>query len=346
MFTININQIAKLSGVSKATVSRVINRSGYVKEETRKKVEAVIKEYEYSPNPSSINFKKNGDVIGVILPEINNNFFSQVMEGISFEAQKLGFSVIYCYTSNDMDLEEQAVKMMKKHKVSGLIITPATGFLTPSAQTILTKMYESLNIPIVLLDREFENSKWDGVFYENFQSGYTATSKLIEIGHREIAIITGDLKLKLARQRFEGFISALEENKIELKDENILKGDFTLKKAYELSCKALDSSFSATAYLCCNNLTSLGFIKACNERKLTIGEDISLIGIDHIQSLESIGYPFSCVTRDSFKMGSTAVEMISEKLGSESKTKKIALMGCELRLSGSEHHKLFKGESI
>ncbi len=336
----NINEIAKLAGVSKATVSRVLNQSGYVSQKTKQQVETVIAEHNYTPSPSAVLAKKVSKTIGVIIPEISNSFFGEIIDSISRKAQEFGFCVVYYNSANSMDLEENAIQLLEKQRIAGLIITPATGFLKAESQRQLMSMYERLNIPIVVLDREFENSKWDGVFFENFQSTYLATTKLIEMGHRDIAIITGDLNLKIARQRLEGYETALTVHGFPLKSSYILEGDFTAQTAYQLTIKAFQEGSTATAYIPCNNRTGLGFIKACNQYGHVLGETISAIGIDHIPTLTDIGYPYSCVTRDANQMGIVAMDMILHQIKTKEKTKRVTLIPCDLQLRGSEQHAL------
>ncbi len=335
----NINEIANLSGVSKATVSRVLNNSGYVSQKTRDKVEAVIRRHAYTPSVESKNHKKKTNTIGVIIPEISNSFFGEIMEGISSQARKLGYSVIFCNTDNNMHLEEEAIYMMRNQEVSALIITPATGFLNTGIEQQLHSMYENVQIPIIVLDKEFENTKWDGVYFENYQSTYLATSTLLQLGHKEIGIISGEMNLKIARQRVEGYESALKDTFGELCSTHVFEAKFHIEDSYQVALKALKQHPEITAFVTSNNLIGLGFIKACRELDLEIGVDVSLIGIDAIPTLEEIGFPYSCVSRNAKQMGEIAANKAIEKIKLNSDTRSNTMIACELHLRGSQLHK-------
>ncbi|ONI43135.1 hypothetical protein AN639_02135 [Candidatus Epulonipiscium fishelsonii] len=324
-----IQDIAELAQVSKATVSRVLNNSGYVNQETRLKVEQIIQEHKYTQK--NIGAQKT---IGVIIPEIANSFFGEIFQGITEKALDLGFSLIYCDSANNMELEEKAIKMLEKQKVCGIIITPATGLLKRGAERKLTDMIEKLKIPIIVVDREFENSNWDGVFYENFQSTYMATSELLKVGHKHVGIVTGDLNLKIGKLRLEGYLKALADNNIT--SNYILQGDFSTQTAYTLCKDAFAKEWVPSSFVTCNNYTTLGFMRACKESNLEIGKDISLIAIDHIPVLDAINYPLSCVTRDVVKMGEVATTMLFQRLQNLEQPRQISMIACKLILKGSE----------
>ncbi len=332
-----IREVARLAGVSKTTVSRVLNNNGYVNDETREKVETIIEATDYTPSAAAVNLSTStSNSISVIIPEIANSFFGELMAGISEIAQQTDYILSYSNTDNRLDLEEQALKMAQKQDPCGIIITPATGFFDEKSASKLTAMYEKLQVPIVIVDRGFDSSKWDGVFYENFQSTYIATRELIAAGHTDIGIITGDLNLLIGRDRLNGYIAAMEESGLYVDRNYVLHGDFSATTAYELTKKMFDNKHFPQAMITSNNYTSLGFIKACKEKNVVIGKDVAVIGIDHIPSLDAIDYPLSVVTRDAVEMGRTAMNMLIERLKQPDAPKRISMIPCELRLRGSE----------
>ncbi len=332
-----ISDIAKLANVSKATVSRVLNNSGYVQADTRERVEQVIQKNQYTPSATAINLsRQTTKSISVIIPEIANSFFGELMQGISDVAQKNDYVLTYCNTDNNLELEEQAINMVQKQQTCGIIITPAKGCFHEKIATKLRAMYEKSTIPIVVVDRGYESSEWDGVFYENFQSSYVATKELISNKYSTIGIITGDMKLHIARERLNGYYAAMDEFSHAIKECNILYGDFTISTAYELTKKMFDSDCCPEAMVTCNNYTTLGFLKACKEYNVEIGRDIALIGIDHIPALADIDFPLSVVTRDAVQMGKTAMELLIGRLENPDAPKNISMIPCELRLKGSE----------
>lgn len=332
-----IKEIAELAGVSKSTVSRVLNNSGYVNDETRKKIEDVIKKNNYFPSASARNLsKRETNTIGVVIPEFNNSFFGDVLRGITEIVDENDLSLFYCDTNNNAAKEEKALQMLKHQRVRGVIITPAIDYTEPNASKKLRNMLNNLNVPVVVVDREIENSQWDGVFYENYQSAYCATEVLAKEGHKRIGIITGDLQLKIGRDRFDGFKQALEDYEIKLDKKDIYLGDFTIEKAYCVAKKMFDSGDYPNAIFTSNNNTTLGLIKAARECGITLGKDIGTIGIDHVNILDILGYNFSYVTRDTEEMGRVAMRMLLERLKYPNKERKICIMPYQLVVKGSE----------
>ncbi|MDD3172322.1 MAG: LacI family DNA-binding transcriptional regulator [Herbinix sp.] len=334
---ITIKDIARIAGVSKSTVSRVLTDSGYVNEDTKRKIEDVMKEYGYQPSASARNLsKRETRTIGVIVPEIGNSFFSEVLSGITEIVDRNDLTLIYCNTDNNALKEEKALKMLAGQRVRGMILTPAIDYSEPNVVKKLRELLNKLNAPVVFVDRDMENSKWDGVFYENFQSAYCATEVLIKEGHQTIGIITGDLNLKIARDRFKGYCQAMEDYHIPVYDKHIYHGDFQTNTAYKLSKQMFESGDIPDAIFTCNNLTSLGFIKAARENKIKLGRDIAAIGIDHVEVLDIIDYNFSCVTRDAVEMGRKAMNLLLDRIENPTKERTISVMPYRLVLKGSE----------
>lgn len=334
---LTINDIAKKSGVSRSTVSRVLNKNGYVGEETRKKVEQVIKEYEYMPSAMARSLsKKYTNTIGVIIPEADNAFFGEILKGISEVVDKNDMTLIFCDTDNDTEKQEKALNMLRSQRVKGLILTPVNDYSDSESANRLRKQLDSLNVPIVLLDRPVEYSQWDGVFFENFGSSYAATEILIKEGHKKIGIITGDLNIKIGRDRYRGFIRAMEDYRIPIESQYILEGDFTEETAYKLMKKCIESKDIPEAILTCNNRTTLGFISALREYKIRLGEDIAAIGIDRIKILDVLGYNLSYINRDTIKMGKIAMYKLLERFKEPNKERETTILSFDIVLKGSE----------
>ncbi len=332
-----IKDIADKAGVSKSTVSRVLSGNGYVNEETRKKVESIIEQTHYLPSATARSLsKRETNAIGVIVPEIDNSFFGEVLRGITEIVDQNNLTMICCDTNNNAQKEERALSMLGQQRVRGVIITPAIDYSEPNAAKKLRRLLNNLNVPVVVVDREIDNCTWDGVFYENFQSAYCATKVLIEEGHRKIGIITGDLGLKLARERYQGFLQAMEDYDLPVEPQYIYRGDFTIDTAYRLAKNMFESGDVPEAVFTCNNRTNLGFIKAAREKKIKLGHDIAAIGIDHVEVLDILDYNFSYVTRDTVEMGRVAISMLLNRLKNPDMQRNFRIMPYKLVLKGSE----------
>lgn len=334
---ITITDVAKLAGVSKATVSRVLNNSGYVNEETRKRVEQIVKENHYVPSASAINLsKQESTAIGVVVPEIDNLFYGDILHGITEIADQHDLSLVFFDTQNKAEKEARALHTLSQQRVRGLILAPAVDYSLSSLGRELRKQLKALDIPVVIVDRDSENMHWDGVFYESYQSSYRAAQILHKAGHTRMGIITGDLGLKIGRDRLQGFRQGVLDNGLELRDEDIFEGDFLEERAYQLTKKMFLSGDWPTAIYTCNNRTSLGFLKAARECKIRIGKDIAVIGNDRIAMIDQLGIPFSCVYRDNIEMGRLALKMLLERIENPTRPRNICMIPYQVHLCGTE----------
>lgn len=334
---LTIKEIAELAGVSKSTVSRVLNNNGYIGEETRQRIEKVIKEQNYTPSAAAVSLsKQETNTIGVIIPEIDNAFFGEIIKGITEIADQQDFSIICCDTQNKAEKELRALKMLEQQRVRGILFTPARGDGDLAYVKELKKQLQGVGVPIVVVDRDFQYSVWDTVYYENYQSGYLATRTLIEAGVTRIGFLQGDMKLKIAKDRYQGFLDAMAEDEKKVIPEDILEGDFTIDTAYRLCRERFAKGDIPEGIVTANNRSSLGFMKAAGEAGLKIGKDIAVVGIDHIPLVDIFGMNFSYVCRDTVEMGRVAMKLLIERMKNPKHSRQISMIPCELKLNGSE----------
>jgi LacI family transcriptional regulator len=339
-YMLTIKQVAELAGVSKSTVSRVLNSNGYVSSETRNKIEKIIQENQYVPSATAISLsKRESTTVGVIIPEIDNNFFGEVIKGITSIADENDFSLICCDTQNNELKELRALATLEQQRVRGVIITPARGYGDMESVDKLKGALEKINVPVVIVDRDFDYSQWDTVYFQNYESGYIATENLIKAGNHRVGIILGDMNLKIARERYRGFQDAMAARNVPIVEKDILNGDFTIETAYKLTSKMIEDGDMPDAMVTTNNRTSMGFIKALIENNIKIGEDIAVIGIDHVQALDVLGFHFSYVSRDTEEMGRMAMNMLIQRMKNKDGQRNISVVPCELKLNGSEKTK-------
>lgn len=317
---ITIKEIAKLSGVSEATVSRVINNSAPVNEETRKRIEQIIKDNNFTPNAVARGLsKKQTNTIGVLIPDISNPFFCEVIKGISSVAAENGLNIILCDTNENQQKEIDFLNNLKQEQLKGIIITPISD--ANEFNSDYTNLLEGMNEPITLIDRDVKYSNFDGVFIDNIKGGFDVTSAFIQEGHEKIAIIAGPTTSKPGRDRLMGYKKAHIRNNILLNDDLIYYGDFSLQSGYENAKKILNSKLKPTAIFSCNNLMTLGVLKALRELNLKTPNDISLIGFDDIEVLDILGLNISAVSRPTVDMGKIAMEILIQQFNKKDKRK-------------------------
>lgn len=308
----NIYEIAREAGVSIATVSRVMNHSSTVSEKSTKRVLEAVKKLNYVPNNAARSLSTSiSTSVGVVIPDINNPFFSRLLQGITRAADEMGLNIFLFGTDENTDREHRVLETMREHRLRGIIITPVSS-RDPVTQERLHN-FASMGIPVVLLDREVDSTAFDRVVTDDDEGVYCAVNELLRLGHRRIAIITGPDDSRPGRERLKGYCRALEEKGIPLRPEYICKGNFMVDCAYEHTKALCALPEPPTAIFASNNMTTYGCLKAFGEMKLQPGTDIALFGFDDIEELSWLNYNISAVIRDVPQMGEQAMRLLMRR---------------------------------
>ena len=316
MSRFTINDIAKEAGVSKATVSRVINTPGIVGPATRERVQHVIHKYHFVPSVSARNLStQTSTTIGVIVPEVDNPFFGEILRGITTITDQKNLFIV-CFNSDDMvEKDKKALQNLKSIGIAGLLYTPATDYAYQEESEEIMGLLSELEAPVVIMDRNTDTFRdFDGVFFDDRKSVFEATKTLIEAGKKKLGIINATMEFVLARERHAGFMDALSKYGIPYDDAYVALGSYSMSSSYELSLKMLRSSDCPEAVITCNNAMSLGFLKALTECGMRLGRDISCIGLDRIEAIDIIGSEFNYIERDARKMGQKAMRLLIRRM--------------------------------
>jgi LacI family transcriptional regulator, repressor for deo operon, udp, cdd, tsx, nupC, and nupG len=299
-----MEDVAKLANVSTATVSRALANKGNVSKKTREKVLKAIEHLEYKPNRLAANFrKKTSETIAVILPDISNPFFSEIVKGIKAEASKCGYYILLCDTGNDVDLEEEFVTLVKEKFVDGIVLA--------TARMPKEEIYKlSQEIPVILACEYIEDYEVPTVSIDNVTAAREATEYLINQGHKQIGLLTGPLEIILCRDRIKGYRQALLLNEIPIKDFLIQEGDFSVKSGYDIMLKLLSGEEKPTAIFASSDEMASGAMKACKSKGLRIPEDISIIGFDDIPLCELVEPELTTIHQPRFEIGLEAMKML------------------------------------
>ena len=309
----NIRDIAKKTGVSSTTVSRVLNRSGYVKEDTRKKILETIDETGYVPNAIARSLSVRGtSSIAIIVPDIANEFFSSLISGIGALAETESYNMVLYDTNESGEKEHNALAGVESQYMAGVIITPVSEQDGDTSRMLME--LRAKNIPVVLADRDIFGAELDGVYTDNIKGSYEGVEALIREGHRRIAVIAGPSTSLPGRDRLTGYKQALRSYGISLREEYIVFGDFRIDRAYERTGELLSLKEPPTAIFTSNNKTTLGALKYFTEHRIKIGRDISIVGFDQIEALKLIEYPLSTIERDAQLQGREAMRLLLKKL--------------------------------
>ncbi|MBC5647189.1 LacI family DNA-binding transcriptional regulator [Christensenella tenuis] len=334
-----ISDIARKAGVSLATVSRVINKSPAVSDKSKKKVESAIKELNYIPSAYARGLSRNqSNIIGVIVPEISNPFFSEVIDGISSVADRQGLNVLLFNTDENIEKEARAMRILQEYRIRGLIITPVTGNNEYDKKYV--EMFENMNLPIVLVDRNIKNSNFDGVYFDDKAALYKITSLLIENGHKDIALLAGNPNHVIAQKRIEGYQDAFEAADIKPYPQNILAGDFTIESAYQLTKHLILTHRIPTAFIGMTNMLSMGCLKALSEFNIAIPEEVAFIGYDRLAMHDILHLNLTLVEKDAVDMGRKAAGLLIDKINGKSTSSNRFILMPELLMRGSEKYPL------
>ncbi len=331
-----INDIAGKAGVSLTTVSRVLNDSGYVKKETKIRVLKAIEELNYTPSAIARSLSKSKtNTIGVLIPEINNQFYGEVIKGISQVADECGLNIILCNTDENIQKELKALKLLKEQRIRGIIIAPTSVEDDQNGEYL--KTIEQLGIPVVLLDGHVKHSDFSGVFVDNIKGAFDGTEALIKAGHKKIAIITGRMNSDGAQNRLIGYKKALAANNIDIDDKYILFGDYGQESAYRCTKEIIEMEDRPTAIFISSNKMTVGCVKAIRNHKLRIPEDIAIVGFDKVDILNSLGMNISFIDGPTTELGIASMKILVENLKGKQdpEVKNITLMP-KLVLKGSE----------
>lgn len=332
-----IKDVASRAGVSTSTVSRVLNGNGYVSERAKEKILAAIRELEYSPSVMAVSLSKNRmHTIGVIVPDICNSFFSQVFYAASKLAEAHNYRLILCNSDDSIKQEAAAIQDMISYRVSGMIITPVSD--KDGTNVDLLKSVQNMGIPVVCVDREMKSVNCDGVFVDNIRGAYEAADLLLREGHRKIAVIAGPLDTIPGRERMIGYKNAMEDWRVSPQPEHMVVADFKSESSYQSTMALLGSANPPTAFFTCNNLMTLGCLRAILSSGKRIPDDVALVGFDDIDLLDILGYRISVVSRATTEMGAIAMRLLLDRIGKgepATSSQRVVLQS-RLKVCGSE----------
>ncbi|MDO4484168.1 MAG: LacI family DNA-binding transcriptional regulator, partial [Clostridia bacterium] len=274
---VSIQTIADLAGVSTATVSRVFRGDSYVKEETRRLIEAIAEENGYKPRGYHKRETARSDdmLIGLAVADITNPFFSTIIRHTTEFFEQHDIECVMCDLNENPSREIRCLSMLKQKSISGIIISPTSESAEYNAAYL--KELHGSGLPVILLDRDIKGIGLSGVFQNNQDGAYVAVDTLIREGHRKIAFIAGPLTSKPGLDRMMGYMDGLKAHRLEVNQEYILYGDFRQESGYRLTKQLLADHPEVTAIFPSNNMMACGALKAIYETGLRIPEDIGFI---------------------------------------------------------------------
>lgn len=308
-----IIDVAKLAGVSTATVSRVINSPGTVSESTREKVHQAMVSCNYTYNALARGFvTKKSNTIGLIIPNINNPVFAESTRGVQDYADNHNVQVILGNTYYQQHKEEDLIRILREKQVDGLIIT-STDLKGPTIRSLVNEKF-----PFVLLYSTIRTGPMFNVGVDNYRGGYLATEHLVQLGHRRIGMVAGKFTISdRSYHRWHGYRQCLRHYGIAYDQNLLVQTEYSLAGG-KASLKSLYSLREPpTAVFCSNDYLALGAMNGARECGLQLPEDMSIVGFDDTQIASYVFPGLTTVHQPAYDMGTIGAMMLLDRIAGQ-----------------------------
>ncbi len=305
---ITVEEIAKLAGVSRATVSRVVNHHPNIRPEVRERVQRVITEHNYHPNRAAQSLAtRRTNAIGLIVPGsfplmFNDIFFPRLIQGIAEVSNACDYYVTLIVTTQPECQEAQFQRVVSNATVDGLVVANA------SIRDPLLALLEAGHLPFVLVGRNPERPELRYVDVDNVGGARAMTEFLLRLGHRRIALITGPLARSAGLDRLDGYRVALRAAGIAADADLIVEGEFTEDSGYCAMRQLMPAR--PTAVFACNDLMAMGAVRALTDAGLRVPDHVSVAGFDNMMAAATASPPLTTIDQPVVELGRNAAELL------------------------------------
>lgn len=309
---LTIKDVAKIAGVSAATVSRVMNGTKPVNPETQQKVLQAIEKTGFKRNAAARSLVvRKSNLLGVLIPDISNIYFVDLIKGIDAESHYYGYNIIVTDFSCDEQREIESLNLLLEKGVDGIIFT--------AHNTVKKSMEDIINnsgIPFVSLNRVYKNAM--SIRVDNYKESYDAVMYLIGLGHRHIGFISGSFEDTASGiERLKGYRQALTDGGIQYSNSLVCEGDYTYKSGYNAAEKLLISNKGISAMFAANDEMAFGAMALIEDKGMKVPQDISLIGFDDISYSSYIRPRLTTVHQPIYEIGELAAKMLIKYVNKE-----------------------------
>jgi LacI family transcriptional regulator len=310
----NITDIAKLSGVSRSTVSRVLTNSKNVKHETAQRVKKAIKALNYRPNILARGLATGKlNIIALLMSETESPFYMQMFDRLDLEIRKRGYILSICYLGRGEAERCENFRIIQEYGFSGFIM----GDIKNEPSFIREVM--AIRRPLVFFNRYVDTlMDFDAIIVDNYLGGYLAGKHLIALGHRRIAMLTGPLKSSASHDRYRGFRDALAEKGIQIPPNMLGEGELSLATGTAFANKFFPANRGGcTAIFAGNDIMAIGILNYCRERGIGVPEDLSLVGFDDMAYASSALINLTTVQQPYVQMSAITAERIVARINGD-----------------------------
>lgn len=319
----NIKDVAKHAGVSVATVSRFLNKKGYVGETAKENIEAAIAALNYRPNQVARSLStKQTNLIGLIVPDITNPFFPELARAVEDTALTYGYTIVLCNSDEKAEKEQLYINMLTQKYVAGFIVT---------TNLLKAPHYENVSVPIVALDRTI-NPSIPTVATDNVEGARIGTEYLLTCGAKNIVCMRGPVGLGLADDRVKGFLQATSEKDVKV---HIVECPFSFEVAEKIAEKMLLEFPEIDGIFASSDTSAIAALKVAQAMGRHVPNDLQIVGFDGVQLGKMVSPGLTTVAQNIYKMGASATKMLIKMIEDSSLQEKNVTVSAELIVRGT-----------
>jgi LacI family transcriptional regulator len=327
-----MRDVARLAGVSTSTVSAVLNASVPVSAARKKRVMDAMAALDYHPDAIARGLKTGKtNAIGVVVPDITNAFYPEVVRGVEDAARRAGYAVLLCDSNENAANEDAHLVTLFSRRVDGVLLACCAN--STAYATMVRRRF-----PMVFVDRIPPAATEGTVSSDNVQAGYAATRHLLELGHERIAMLAGNTALSPHHDRLEGFRKAMQESHLPIRDEYLACGELQIQNGIEATQRLLKLTAPPTAIMVSNNKLLLGVLQSLDENRIPVPQQVSILGFDDFIWNRYFSPSITSIAQSTYEMGRRSFELLLQimhrKKGERLPEKHIRL-AVELRLRNS-----------
>jgi DNA-binding LacI/PurR family transcriptional regulator len=315
---VNIKDIAKYCGVSAMTVSRALNNSSEISESTKEKVLKACQELGYKPNSAAKSLiTKKTNMIGLIIPDITNQYYSHISKGVGSYLEEQGYGLILCNSDRKKENENRYLSFLTEGRVDGIIILP----VKPHKED-----YEAIakELPMVMVDNIAKDLEVSFIGNNNYDGGTKIISHMVKQGYKKIGVILGDKRSTASNERFAAYKDVLASSGIKIDESIIHHSNSTFEDGFKLAELLIDNGVDSIFAI--NDTVAMGVLKYCYKNNISVPEKLGVAGYDNIEQSAMMPVPLTTVEQNKDILGKIAAEVLMEHVKDNSaKAKDIIL---------------------
>jgi LacI family transcriptional regulator len=316
---ITIKDVARELGVSYSSISRALNGKEGVSKETRDKILEAAERMGYQPNDLARGLvNKISKTVGVIIPDINNPFFGEIVAGITDASNENEYNIFLCISGWDPQIEKEYFNTLRKKRVDGIILKSAGK----------NEEYDDVKSPLMIIERYNKFNEKDSVEVDNEMGGYLAVKHLLDCGYRNLAIIMGKEDHSASLRRRIGAEKAMEQYGMTMNNDLVAEGRFSIEGGRQAAKTLFESNHSIDAVFCMNDLIALGVLQYCNEQNISVPDEVGVVGYDNISYAGLPQIRLTTIHQPKYELGKMLFETLLEEIQQQDTkrpTKKIIL---------------------